>query len=183
MKQIIELNNQLSQYLEQNKTDITENIKDILTYKNIIFTGDATKSDMVAFCFEYEYDYLDIIFYGIDKEWNPITETVVLPSVRKSKATETSTWSAFMPEKIWREITTFEENYEEDDIDEIISDYNEKKYNLFEEWFCSCWKEANSLIKTEKDAYFSIHDTIFKTDLHTSRTIKEKEILDKYKFY
>ncbi|MDU1904359.1 MAG: hypothetical protein E6772_06190 [Dysgonomonas sp.] len=181
MERTTKLNEEFGLYLEKSRPQMVDNIKKLLTYENVKFINNKTKADMVAFCFEYEYDYFDIIFYGIDKEWNAVTETVTLPSPKNNKATEDSNWKAFMSEEIWREFIDFEDNYEGDDLEDIISEYEEVKYKLFEEWFCSCWKEAEKQHPISIDAYFSIHDTIFKTDLKSMKEVKEKDILMKYK--
>ncbi|WP_278379430.1 hypothetical protein [Chryseobacterium arthrosphaerae] len=55
-----------------------------------------------------------------------------------------------------------------------------RRYRLFEQWFFDCWKEAKAQTSVMMDAYFSIHDTYFRTDLNTLKTINEDEIAQRY---
>jgi len=180
--EITRLNKEFSNYLEGAKTQMITDIRKLLGYDDIRFLENKSKTDMVAFCFEYEYDYLNIVFYGMGKDGNAVTEPVILSGRKNSKVTEDSVWKSFMPESIWKAFSDFEDNHEGDDIEDMVERYEGGKYRLFENWFYRCWREAKKQIPVKIDAYFSIHDTIFKTDLNTLKTIKEKDILSRYKY-
>lgn len=181
MNDILKLNEGFKVYLEASTHQMVSHIKDILSGKSVVYLVGKTESDTVAYFFEYEYDYLDIVCWATDRAGNLITDTIILPAPKNSKADAESKWNAFMPEEIWMKIADFHDNYEEDDFDDILDEYNKEKYELFEKWFCDCWSKAVKETGIKTDAYFSIHDTIFKTDLNTLEEIKEKEIEERYK--
>jgi hypothetical protein len=105
---------------------------------------------------------------------------------RNSKAAETENetanenekWNALIPETIWTAAADFQDHYEGEDFDEILDEYDDEKYKLFEQWFFACWKKASRADPHKKR--FSIHDTYFRTDLNTLKTINEDEIAQRY---
>jgi hypothetical protein len=144
-------------------------LTDLINGKNIIYLSNKREADTKALYFEYQYDYLDIIFWAVDQSGERITETIKLP-LKKDKIND---WNALIPKQIWEAAADFED----DDLDE----YNTQKYELFENWFFECWKKASEKTNVKTDAYFSIHDTYFKTDLNSMDTINTDEISEQYK--
>lgn len=181
MENLQSLNIELKKYLEEkiSPTLIVE-LSELLNDKNINYLNNKSKADTKALYFEYQYDYLNIIFWAVDQEGERITEIIKLPSKEIDIINESDDWDALIPEKIWVTVTAFEDIYEEDNSDDILDEYNTEKYELFENWFLECWKKAAEQTKVEKDAYFSIHDTYFKTDLHSMETINTDEISKRY---
>ncbi|ANF49770.1 hypothetical protein A0O34_04090 [Chryseobacterium glaciei] len=175
------LNIELKKYLEEKISpmlivELTELVND----KNINYLNNKSKADTKALYFEYRYDYLNIIFWAVDQEGERITEIIKLPSKEIDIINESDDWDALIPEKIWVTVTAFEDIYEEDDSDDILDEYNTEKYELFENWFLECWKKASEQTEVKTDAYFSIHDTYFKTDLNSMQTINTDEISKRY---
>ncbi|KFF27248.1 hypothetical protein [Chryseobacterium vrystaatense] len=181
MKNIKQLNIELKNHLEETAEQLVKDLVQIIDDKKADDLEDRTEAEIRAFYFEYQYDYLDITAWATDKSGNSITNPVLLPTQRKQGIGEEDKWSALLPEKIWKEASDFQEKYEdEDDFDDFWDEYNEEKYKLFEDWFCECWKRASGQTGYRKDAYFSIHDTYFKTDLNTLQTINDDEIAERY---
>lgn len=176
------LNIELKNHLEEIKDELIKDFVQVLKGENVDYLRGKTKSDMKALYFEYEYDDLDIIAWGADQKGNIITHTMFLPCQKKRQINKSENWNSFLPEKIWTAATDFQEQYgEEDDFDDFWDEYNEEKYRLFENWFFECWKKAAEQSKVIFDAYFSIHDTYFRTDLNTFKTINDDEIAERYK--
>jgi hypothetical protein len=81
---------------------------------------------------------------------------------RNSKAAETENetanenekWNALIPETIWTAAADFQDHYEGEDFDEILDEYDDEKYRLFEQWFFACWKKASEQTHIKRDAYF-----------------------------
>jgi len=180
MKDLKKLNIELKTYLEEIKGQLTEDLIHLFNGEDIIYLENKVKSDIKAFYFEYEYDYLNIMFWGVDGTGELVTEIIKLPTKKNNAAHENEKWNALIPEKIWTTAAEFQDNYEDDDFDEILDEYNDEKYKLFEQWFLDCWEKASEQISVKTDAYFSIHDTYFKTDLNTLKTINEDEIASRY---
>lgn len=182
MENLQNLNIELKKYLEEKISPmLILELTELINGKNINYLNNKSKADTKAFYFEYQYDYLNIIFWAADQEGERITEIIKLPSKEIDIINESDDWYALIPEKIWVTVTAFEDIYEEDDSDDILDEYNTEKYELFENWFLECWKKAVAQTKLEIDAYFSIHDTYFKTDLNSMETINTDEIAKRYK--
>ncbi|WP_419495139.1 hypothetical protein [Chryseobacterium bernardetii] len=180
MEDLKKLNTELKNYLEKISTQLTEDLIHLLKGENIRYLGNKGKSDVKAFYFEYEYEYLDIVFWGVDDKGEIATNTIALPTKKKNNAEENSDWDALIPEKIWNIVSNFQDHYEGEDFDDILDEYDNEKYKLFEHWFFGCWKDALEQTGKQMDAYFSIHDTYFRTDLNTLETISEDEIANRY---
>lgn len=170
---ILKLNDEFEIFLQKEKGSLISKLGNILDGKSeLSFIGNNTKEDIKYLQFEYIYDYLDIVLWCEDKDKNVITKSEVITDSQNSKKDNSSEWEAFIPEHIWLIAADFQDTYEEDDVDDIIEEYEETKCALLEKWFCECWKEAVSLKGRTIDAYFSIHDTIFKTNLNTGKVEK-----------
>lgn len=181
MKEILELNKDFAVYLENSKPQMISDLKNILSDKSIVYEFKNTKADIVAYYFEYEWDFLDTALWVVNKKGSVLNEALILPTQNNSKMSEASDWSAFMPEKIWNKVTDFQDSYDGEDFDEILDEYESEKYTLFEDWFCECWKQTIEETGIKVDAYFSIHDTNYKTDLNTLEEMTDQQIEARYK--
>ncbi|BAP30185.1 uncharacterized protein CHSO_1148 [Chryseobacterium sp. StRB126] len=180
MERLKKLNIELKKYLEETSVQLTEDLIHLLNGENISYVDHKGKSDIKAFYFEYEYEYLNIVFWGVDRKGNIATNTVSLPTNKVGSIEKNGDWNALIPEKIWNIVSDFQDHYEGDDFDDILDEYDDEKYKLFEQWFFDCWKKASEQTKIKMDAYFSIHDTYFRTDLNTLKMINEDEIAQRY---
>lgn len=180
MEDLKKLNIEFKQYLEGISGKLTEDLIHLLKGENIQYLGAKDSSDIKALYFEYEYEYLNIICWGVDKTGQISTEIVKLPKTENETANENEKWNALIPETIWTAASDFQDHYEGEDFDEILDEYDDEKYKLFEQWFFACWKKASEQTHIKRDAYFSIHDTYFRTDLNTLKTINEDEIAQRY---
>ncbi|WP_160139229.1 hypothetical protein [Chryseobacterium sp. c4a] len=180
MEDLKKLNLEFKKYLEETSIQLTEDLVHLLNGENIVYLDHSGKTDIKAFYFEYEYEYLDIVCWGVDQKGKIMTNTIFLPTQKLSSADENGDWDALIPEKIWKAASDFQDHYEEDDFDDILDEYDDEKYKLFEQWFFDCWKKASASSNVKIDAYFSIHDTYFRTDLNTLKTINEDEIAQRY---
>lgn len=181
MQNLKKLNTELKNHLEKTKEQLIKDLVQLLKGEHIDYLEGRTKVDIKAFYFEYEYDYLDIVAWAADNNGQMVTDTVILPIQRKNQMGESEEWNSFLPEKIWTAASDFQDsNEEEEDFDDWWDEYNDEKYSLFEDWFCQCWKEASEHTENKADAYFSVHDTYFRTDLNTLTTINDDEIAERY---
>ncbi|MCT2561216.1 hypothetical protein [Chryseobacterium herbae] len=181
MQDLNQLNIDLKNYLEEQTEQLVDALVQVLKGESTEYLSGKTKTDSVAFYFEYEYDYLDITAWTVDQSGAVITNPVFLFPQREKRSDQKEDWSAFLPENIWTAATDFQEQYADDeDFDDLWDDYNEEKYELFENWFFEGWKKASAHTESSIDAYFSIHDTYFRTDLMTLQTINDDEIAERY---
>jgi hypothetical protein len=181
MKNLKHLNVELKNYLEETKGQLVADLVQLLKGENVNYLDGKAKTDIEALYFEYEYDYLDIMVWAVDKTGEIVTDTVILTKQRKNLVNESENWNSFLPEKIWKIASDFQEKHENDeDWDDLWEEYEGEKYEMFEFWFFDCWKAASAKTENRVNAYFSVHDTYFKTDLNTFKTINDDEIAERY---
>ncbi|MFD2909018.1 hypothetical protein ACFSX9_09735 [Flavobacterium ardleyense] len=166
MQDILNLNKEFANYLEKSTAQMISDLNDILFDKSVTYRLNYSKASIVTYYFEYEWDILDIAFWAVNKSGEVINEILILPTKKDSKIDATGKWNSFLPEKIAKFIYDFENNYEGADIDEVLEKYEEEKHILFENWFCNCWTQTIKETDIKVNAYFSIHDTNYKTNLN-----------------
>ncbi|MBV8326244.1 hypothetical protein [Chryseobacterium sp.] len=181
MEKLKKLNIEFQNYLDEISGSFTDDLTNILNDENIRYLGDHSKADIKAFYFEYEYDYLNLVCWAVNASGEIIIAPMMLPEKNDGKNSEADRWNAFIPEDIWNEAAEFCDSYEEEDADDLLDEYNDEKYTLFENWFFECWKKAAAATENKTDAYFSIHDTYFRTDLVTFETINDDDIAKRYR--
>ncbi|PIF44504.1 hypothetical protein CLU96_1480 [Chryseobacterium sp. 52] len=183
MEDLEQLNIELKNYLDKTEEQLIKDIVQLLKVENTDDLEKKAKEDTKALYFEYEYDYLDIVTWAVDKDGEIIGNATRLLSHREKEIGESEKWNSLLPEKIWDKAFDLQERYEdEEDWDDIWDEYKEEKYRLFEDWFLQCWKKALTHMESRNklDAYFSIHDTYFRTDLNTFQTVNDDEIAERY---
>ena len=184
------INKEFTDYLELVHTEMVSLLTSLIEKTDFDFLESYTFQDAKAYCFEYEFDYLSLVLWIANKNFEPIAKTILFPNPKQSKKSIDSDWNAFFPEKIWTDVAIYSDKLGEEDEDEQIDfmeEYSANKRDIFETWFCQCWQEAiQEVIQKSNtaftlDAYFSIHDTSYKIDLSNKQEIKEQQILERYK--
>lgn len=172
-----DLNTELQTYLDSATAQMVADLKPLLLDSGITYVDGNSRDDVSYFHFEYDYEYLDVTFCAMGKGAERISEVETLPKVVASKADADSEWMAFLPEHIWDAVAAFEES---DDFDEDAEDqldaYHLERCRLFEQWFCACWTQAVAETGVNVPAYFSVHDSYFKTDLNTLKEVTTDDL-------
>ena len=162
-------------YLKMVKPAFVKDLQQLLDKMEFQFKKGKSIKDMATLVFEYEFDYLDIMCWAADKNFNSISEILPLPSdTNVAKATKKSEWTGFFPEKTF---IRFEKHIKKNKNKEfkIREKYDEFKYAAYQQWFASCWKKA-SKDRKKVAAFVSVHDSDFKTDLNTGKQMLEKDV-------
>ena len=94
MEDLKKLNIEFKQYLEGISGQLTDNLIHLLKGENIQYLGAKGPSDIKALYFEYEYEYLNIICWGVDRTGRISTETLKLPDKKTEAVNETEKWNA-----------------------------------------------------------------------------------------
>ena len=178
--QLLNVNKDWKLYLDSSAEQMQADIRNILANQILKYGYKKSRQDIAALFFQYEYETWDIVFWAEDKNRSSITDTIILPSKRKENSNGNSNWNHFIPETLWNKVAEFEDNYRGDDSDDIICEYIEVQTEIFKKWFLACWNTATKGIGNVPDAYFSIHDTYFLTDLKTGKKINNDEISKRY---
>jgi hypothetical protein len=128
--------------------------------------------NIYALFFEYEFDYMDIVFYAIDEKENIVLKKVpILNNEINCKY--------LFPENLMEKQMETNDNYEGEDehFDDFSEEYYEKKEEIFKNWFIGCWDKIRCEYNNIPGAYFSIHDTNYKINLETKKKVKYNEII------
>ena len=172
-----DLNTELQTYLDSATAQMVADLKLLLLDSGITYVDGNSRDDVSYFHFEYDYEYLDVTFCAIGKDGECISEVETLPRVVASKANADSEWSAFLPEHIWDAVVAFEESDDfDEDAEDQLDQYHLERCRIFEQWFCACWKQAVAETSMSPSAYFSVHDSYFKTDLNTLKEVTTDDI-------
>jgi len=165
----VKLKNSLNSFSFYLKQDINNLLQD----HGIIYIDGKSWDDVQAFMFEYEYEYLNIVFWAVDKNFEQITETNILPSILQRNSLDGGQWKALLPEEIFDAEAKLQNDYVTEEADEQFKEYLEEKYDIFEKWFFRIWHESIQEVAVNIPGYFSVHDTIWKYDLNHSKQIYE----------
>lgn len=113
--------------------------------------------------FEYSYDDLQLYYWEEGSQEQVLSRAVVkLPTTQ----TEGLLTLALRDRIVELEDVLYEDkSVEEDAVEEEVEQFNEARCTLFEQWFLDCWALARKQMSGDKQGYFSIHDSYYKTKL------------------
>ncbi len=165
-----------SAYLVTQREPVVEAVSAILVKPPFKFVRGKTFDDVTALFFEYQYDYFDLACWPTDKRETPIAAMVSIPSdKRAAKKSPRSKWRSFYPEALCDGFEAVVAKHP-DDEDDLREAYNGARTRVFERWFSQCWKAAAKVGGPPVHAFFSIHDTFFRTNLRTAKECNGDEI-------
>ena len=175
---LLDLNKELQTYVDSATGQMVADLKPLLLDSGITYIDGKSRDDVSYFHFEYDYEYLDVAFYAIGKDGDRVSEVETLPTEVASKAHADSEWTAFLPEHIWDAVADFEESdaFDDEDAEDLLDEYHLGRCRIFEQWFCACWKQAVAEAGVNVPAYFSVHDSYFKTDLNTLKEVTTDDL-------
>lgn len=174
---LADFNKELQAYLDSATAQMVADLKLLLLGSGITYIDGKRRDDVAYFCFEYDYEYLDVTFCAIGTGGEPISEVEMLPKVVASKANAASEWMAFLPEHIWVAVAAFEDSEDfDEDAEDSLDEYHLERCRIFEQWFCTCWKQSAAETGVNVPAYFSVHDSYFKTDLNTLKEVTTDDL-------
>lgn len=113
--------------------------------------------------FEYSYDDLQLYFWeeGIDEQL--LSHAAVnLPAIQIE---------GLLPLELRGRMFDLEDvlyedvSIDDDAVEEELEQFNAARCALFEQWFIACWSQARKQMTWDKQAYFSVHDSYYKTKL------------------
>ncbi len=171
---IEEIKLEFESFLNQIKESFTKELEIIIKTLPFEWDEDEAEENLKALCFEYEYDDLNLACWPVNEDYELIAEPIYLPkNLDFSKAHPNSKWQSLFPEELADGFLNYIDEHVEQE-GKIRQDFDLFKYQLFEQWFCDCWKQANKGNKIQ--GLFSIHEAFFKTDLNRQITLQNKEI-------
>ncbi|MDR2285614.1 MAG: hypothetical protein LBE37_20545 [Sphingobacterium sp.] len=179
------MKNEYQKNLEQFKKDLQclshqtiIDIRDILMDRSIVYQYKRTNADIVVYLFEYDFELLDLTFFGLDKNLSQYTEHISIPSTFPEEDWKTITRNSIYNFESEKTMKRYDENVDQDESSSF-DDYFDEKNEAFENWFLDCWKEASQGIELDKGLYFSIHDTGERLDLSSMTEVSEQEIINR----
>jgi hypothetical protein len=164
-KEQMEIITAWKKFLAEIETKMQSSIKKVLNEAII------TK-DIYAMFFEYEYDYMDIMFFAIDHKENVLLTKVDILN-------DEINCEHLFPDDLSEKQMETNDKYdgEDDNYDDFTEEYYQKKEKVFKEWFISCWDKIKGGYINIPKTFFSIHDTNYKINLDTKETVKYDEII------
>ena len=126
---------------------------------------------------EYDYEWFIISAWAMSAKGEYISKCTDIPSQKMEKYFPSD---IFMDKDIHLEDELYDQEVEEDEIDDYLDEYAQKKEDIISKWFQQRWENALKNAHIQADGYFSPHDSYFYTDLNTGKTINEDQIKAKY---
>ena len=153
------------EFLKEITSKMESSIKEILDEV-------LNNKDIFAIFFEYEYDDMDIIFYAMDRKENALLRKL-------NMVIDKLNCNHLFPKELSDKQMELNNRYDsnDDNYEEYIDEYSKIKEDIFKNWFKKCWDNIKNDYNNIPKAYFSIHDTNWKTDLETKERIKYSEIM------
>lgn len=105
-----QLNMELKNHLEEIRNGLIKDLVQMLKGENVDFLSGKTKTDTKALYFEYEYDYLDIVFWAEDQKGDIITHTMALSCQKKNRPVKVKNGILFFRKKYGHKLRIFRRN-------------------------------------------------------------------------
>jgi hypothetical protein len=140
--------------------------------------GQPLSDDATALFFEYQHDSFRLVSWWSSRAFEPIGKaTRLLGDKRGATNARRSNTNPLYPKRLEDAFERFIARHE-DDEDDLRSAYDRARTGLFKRWFVRCWKAASKSSKggPPVHAFFSVHDTWFRTNLRTNERCSGDEI-------
>jgi len=160
---------ELKEFLNTQSQTLIDEIKSLLQNLDFNYNEKYNKDNIAALQFEYEVLGFDIIVYPIDKFSHVAGDIKLLLTDKQN--------DNFFPDNIEYDLLN---KVDADEYEQLEKEIIEYKYSTFESWFCDCWDKAKG--NTKLHGFFSIHDTIWVTNLADRKKIREDTIPEILKF-
>lgn len=163
LKELKALNAFLKSALTAINPKIIGELTKTLNGEAVTMLPDFEKSDIATFNFEYRHEWLTMVFFGSNAAGVTITEYVDF--LRNELGEYFS-----RAEDVMDIVSDLEDDFEgdADDWEEMIEEYEQEKYEIYDEWFEACWKEAKDQTGNNTPTYFSIDELDFGVEFITS---------------
>ena len=128
-----------------------------------------------AIFFEYEYEIMNTKFEAFDEKENILVAkyNILLDEIN-CKTLFPKEWL----DKIYK-IEFERRGTKDDEFNNCYNNFENKKCEIYEEWFQLCWNTIKNEYNNFTRAYFSIHDTNYKIDLNTGDEMDTDKIWNK----
>lgn len=154
---------EIEQRLHELSDELIENLVEIVEGKLNNRIKGFNAEDVKLLYFEYSHDDLQLYFWeeGIHKQL--LSQGVLnLPTTQRE-----GLLSLELRDRMFdlEDVLYEDESFEDDEVEEEMEQFNTARCALFEQWFLACWSQARQQMTCDKQAYFSVHDSYYKTEL------------------
>lgn len=152
----------LSDRLKVVRPTMIESLCELFANKYVFLFPEYTIKDVDFFYFEYDYETLDIVVWAENKAKEVISSwsMSIPPTLTDSLFSKVLRDELMNLGESWIMTNRGEEMYYE-----LIEVLAEQQGQVLESWFIQCWSEAKTKTGVSVKGKFSIHDTIYRTDL------------------
>lgn len=178
IKRLKELNTEFKAFLKDYNDELVRELQEVMDFNYLKYYSPSNKEkEIVAFLFEYDWENLSFYGFAFDNEMEPLA-SIKLPVSQKPNKNNEDYSSWFYPKHLYDESIKLIDIVEEsdEDLDYDTDDWSNEKNEIFENWFKKGWEEATKKKPTNLLAFFSVHDTNFRTDLSTMEEILDSEM-------
>jgi len=145
---------------------IIEELVNILTGKTILMLSSFNQDDIAVHNFEYRHEWFSMVFFGSNAAGLTITEE---NDFLRNELNDYFSKS----EELLDAVSDLEDDFEdEEEWEEMMEEYEQEKYEIFGEWFTSCWEEAQKSTDSIVPTYFSIDEMDSGVELMSSDSVE-----------
>ena len=155
----------MTEFLATQSRTLIDEIKTLLQSLDFDYYTGYNMDNISAIKFEYEFSTFDLVAYPVDKTYQ-VAGDIKIFLIDKQ-------YDYFFPDNIEEDFLAQVDDTNRLEIEEELREY---KYNNFENWFADCWDKAKG--NTKLKGFFSIHDTMWVTNLVDRIKISEDTIPD-----
>ena len=155
----------LTKFLDTQSQSLINEVKTLLQNLDFDYYDGYNQDNISAIKFEYEFSAFDLVAYPVDKNYQVAGDIKLLLTDKQ--------YDYFFPDNIEED---FLAQVDEPKRLEIGQEVREYKYKAFEKWFADCWDKAKG--NTKIKGFFSIHDTMWVTNLVDRIKVREDTIPD-----
>lgn len=166
IKELKKSNTILKLALNDNREKVIEELVNILTGKTILMLSSFSQDNIAVHNFEYRHEWFSMVFFGSNAAGFTITEENNFLSNELNDYFSKS-------EEILEAVSDLEDDFEDkEEWEEIMEEYEQEKYEIFDEWFTSCWEEAQEITGSKVPTYFSIDEMDSGVELMSSDSVE-----------
>lgn len=166
IKELKKSNAILQSALNGIREKIIGELGNILSGKAIRMLPSFSQDDIAVHNFEYRHEWFSMVFFGSSAAGFTITEE---NGFLRSELNDYFS----MSEDLLNIVSDLEDDFEgEEEWEEMMEEYEQEKYEIFDDWFISCWEEAQKMTGSKVPAYFSIEEMDSGVELMSSDSVE-----------
>ncbi|HBV16648.1 hypothetical protein [Chryseobacterium carnipullorum] len=156
----------LQSALNDVREKIIAELVNVLSGKAVVMLPNFSKEDIAVHNFEYRHEWFTMVFFASNSAGFTMTEK---NDFLRSELNDYFSKS----EELLDTVSDLEDDFEdEEEWEEMMEEYEQEKYEIFDDWFTSCWEEAQKITGNTIPTYFSIEEMDSGVELMSSDSVE-----------